>query len=273
MHHAVYATFTGEPGREAVLWAAVLRAGPGAALSHFTAADLYGLTDRPSWLLHVTIPGSRRVVAIPGVVIHLAGRAEQARHPALAPPRTRLEETVIDLAQLATTAEMASDWVFRALGRRLTTQDKLRDALDQRHRVRWRTELAEVLSAEWAGVHSALEYRYVRRVERPHNLPRGERQVRAVRGTQTEYRDVLYKKYRLIVELDGQVAHPVDARWNDIRRDNAAVADGTSTLRYGWKDVSEYACLAADQVARTLRLVGPVSARPCSPGCPVTRSP
>jgi hypothetical protein len=39
----VYAVFSGEPGRAAVLWAAVLRAGPGAMLSHHTAAELAAL--------------------------------------------------------------------------------------------------------------------------------------------------------------------------------------------------------------------------------------
>jgi hypothetical protein len=33
LQYGVYATFSGEPTRDAVLWAAVLRAGPGAALS------------------------------------------------------------------------------------------------------------------------------------------------------------------------------------------------------------------------------------------------
>ena len=44
----VYATFTGPVPRSAVLWAAVLRAGPGAVLSHETAAELLGLVDAPA---------------------------------------------------------------------------------------------------------------------------------------------------------------------------------------------------------------------------------
>src|SRR5579875_2870142 len=43
LQRGVYALFSGEPGREAELWAAVLRAGPGAVLSHHTAAELYRL--------------------------------------------------------------------------------------------------------------------------------------------------------------------------------------------------------------------------------------
>src|SRR6185437_7702669 len=70
LHHGVYAVFSGEPGREAVLWAAVLRAGPGAALSYRTAAELVGLSDRPSTSIHVTVPVERRIVAIRGIVMH-----------------------------------------------------------------------------------------------------------------------------------------------------------------------------------------------------------
>jgi very-short-patch-repair endonuclease len=84
---------------------------------------------------------------------------------------------------------------------------------------------------------------------------------------------VLYDGYGLIVELDGRAAHPGDTRWQDIRRDNAAAADGTTTLRFGWDDLRIRACPVADQVYRALRRSGPVSARPCSPECPVTRTP
>ncbi len=59
MYRGVYAAYTGPPARESMLWAAVLRCGPTAALSHFTAAEIDGLADRPSQAMHVTIPGRR----------------------------------------------------------------------------------------------------------------------------------------------------------------------------------------------------------------------
>jgi len=61
VYPGVYAVFSGELNREAVLWAAVLRAGRGAVLSHQTAAELWGLADAPNSLIHVTIPSDRRV--------------------------------------------------------------------------------------------------------------------------------------------------------------------------------------------------------------------
>jgi predicted transcriptional regulator of viral defense system len=60
VHRGVYATFTGMPGRGAQLWSAVLAAGPGAALSHETAAELHRLADKPADLIHVAIPARSR---------------------------------------------------------------------------------------------------------------------------------------------------------------------------------------------------------------------
>jgi len=269
LQRGVYATFTGEPSRDALLWAAVLRAGPGALLSYYTAAELLRLVDLPTDPIHVTVPYTRRVVAVRGVTIHVARPDVQAAHPTALPPRTRIEETVLDLTQAAANLEDACAWIARGLGRRLTTQQRLRAALMQRPHVHFRTELQEMLSDDFAGVHSALEYRYVKWVEMPHGLPRGRRQAKAVSGGRRIYRDVLYDEYHLAVELDGRAAHPGDARWRDIRRDNAAVVDGIMTLRFGPDDLRLRPCLVADQVYRALRRSGPVSARQCSPGCPV----
>jgi very-short-patch-repair endonuclease len=266
----VYALYSGPPTRLTVLWGAVLRSGPDAVLSHFTAAELSGLADRPSPLVHVAVPSDRYIERIPGIVVHRSGRARVAAHPVLTPPRTRLEETVLDLAGTAATLDDACGWITGALGRRLTTQAQLREAMALRAKLRWRRQLAQALTAEWSGVHSSLEYRYLRNVERPHLLPRGVRQARAQQGHGTIYRDVLYDQYALAVELDGRAAHPGDQRWPDIQRDNAAAADGILTLRYGWFDVTERPCQVAAQVAQVLQPRGYTLAQGCSPGCPVS---
>jgi hypothetical protein len=270
LHKGVYATFNGRADRQATLWAAVLRAGPGAVLSYQTAAELDGLIDKPSSAIHVTIPQSRRVGPIRGVTVHVKLDAERARHPARLPARTRLEETVLDLADTCGDVVDAVDWVTRALGRRLTTQDLLRQALNQRSRHRWRRDLCTVLSPDLAGIHSALEYRYFRYVEKPHALPGSTRQVRVVRRARGAYLDVLYDEFGLVVEFDGRVAHPGDSRWLDVWRDNASAAQGLVTIRYGYRDLITAPCLVAAQVIEVLRRRGwSDSARRCSPMCPI----
>jgi len=270
LHTGVYAVFSGPPDRQSVLWAAVLRAGQGAMLSYQTAAELDRLVDRSSSSIHLTIPAARRIPGgIPGTVVHLRCDAQRAAHPSRLPPRTRIEETVLDLADAAGSAWDAVGWVSTAVGRRLTTQHLLSEALGLRSRLRWRADLTIALSPDLAGIHSVLEYRYLRDVERPHGLPKGTRQARVSRDGVVEYRDVLYEEFSLAVELDGAAAHPAGTRWRDIRRDNLAAASGITTLRYGYRDVSARPCAVASEVASVLSLHGwQGTPRPCSPGCP-----
>ena len=267
-----FATFTGVPPRKALLWAAVLRAGRGATLSHETAAELQGLTDRPARAIHVTVPGERRVSPVPGLVVHVSAAVDRARHPTWLPPQTRVEETVIDLTQRARTLDEAIGLLAKACASRRTTANRLLAAIAGRARLRWRAELVSALGDVADGCHSLLELRYLRTVERPHGLPVGERQaVRPRRGGRW-YDDVCYRFYRTRVELDGRIAHPVDARPRDARRDNVAAADGETTLRYGWFDVTEGGCVTAAQVATALHRNGwPGHPRPCRPGCPATK--
>lgn len=273
LYRGVYATYTGELGREAWLWAAVLRVGPDAVLSYQTAAELDRLAPRPSTLIHVTVPRERHVRVIPGLVIHRCNRIQLARHPSLTPPRTRIEETALDLAQSAADLDDAYAWLARACAGRLTTPARLWAAMAARRRMRWRGELAAALGDVSAGAHSTLERRYIRDVERAHRLPSARRQVRTARGTRTEYKDALYEEFGVGVELDGDLAHPPEAHWRDRHRDNAAAVDGIITLRYSWPDVIRRPCHVAAQVAAVLRQRGwRGRPRPCGSHCPVGKS-
>ncbi len=272
LQHGVYATFSGQPSRDARLWAAVLRAGPDAVLSHHTAAGLSGLIQPADWPVHVIVPSDRHPRLTPGLIIHRAHRSPRARHPVLLPPRTRIEETVLDLTATARTADEAFGWVFRATGQRLTTAERIRQAMATRQRMPWRPDLTACLDDAEAGIHSNLEQRYVWAVERPHGLPRAIRQARVVRDGRVRYLDNLYQDQLACVELDGRAAHPVGERWRDYRRDNAGATDGIITLRYGWSDVTGGPCQVARQVAAVLTQRGwPGPARRCGSGCALPR--
>lgn len=273
LHRGVYAAFTGEPPRVATLWAAVLRVGPQSILSHETAAELDGLLDRRSRLIHVTVPQPQHLRPVPGFVLHRSSRISEARHPGLLPPRTMIEETVLDLAQDAASFDDVVALIARACQRHLTLPVLLREKLDKRAKTRWRTELALALEDVASGVHSPLEYRYVRNVERAHGLPTSERQAPAVVRGRVIYRDVFYRRYRVAAELDGRASHPAEQRWLDNRRDNASAADGVFTLRYGWADVTEYACESALEVGGVLGQRGwPGPLRRCGQDCRAIRS-
>ena len=230
--------------------------------------------SQPRALIHVTVPAQRHIHPIPGVVIHRSRRAAAARHPALAPPRTRIEETTLDLAAVSKNLDDALAWLARACGARLTTAGRLQTALNDRTRVRWRAALMAGLDDISQGAHSSLELRYIRRVERPHGLPQPQRQVRIVRGGRTEYKDALYTEFGVGVETDGVIAHPLEARWRDRRRDNASIVEGIDTLRYNWADVTERPCQVAAEVAGALRQRGwRGTPRPCGPSCSLNHWP
>ncbi len=268
LRSGVYATFTGEPGWNAQLWAVVLRAGPDAVLSHRAAAALYGLIPDPGHPIHLILPRDRHPQRIQGVVVHRLDRAAVVRHPVFLPPRTLIEETVLDLSNAARTPDDAFGWLFRATGQQLTTAERLRAALILRPRVRWRIQLSQCLNDMAEGVSSNLEQRYVRAVERPHGLPQASRQVRVVRDGRVRYLDNLYQAQLVCVELDGRAAHPVGERWRDFRRDNAGATEGVMTLRYGWSDVSGQPCRVAAQVAAVLTQRGwPDRPRRCGAAC------
>jgi hypothetical protein len=271
IHPGVYATFTGGPGRGAQLWAALLSAGPGAMLSHETAAELQRLADKPAEMIHLTVPVQRRVRAVEGISLYRSARAAEAVQACSCPPRTRIEETVLDLTQAAAHFDDVCGWVTRALARDLTDEEKLHAAMRQRKRLRWRTDLVELIAAAAGGDHSVLEFRYDRDVERAHGLPEPVRQAPfAGPGGRRGRRDRVYREYGVVVELDGRVAHPAEGQWKDKARDNAAAVQGLQTLRYGWTDVRWNPCATAAEVVRVLQARGWDGwPRPCSPGCPV----
>jgi hypothetical protein len=269
VHRGVYVTFTGPVSRSAQFWAAVLYAGPGAYLSHETAAEINGLSDDESRAINVTIPASRRISAPPGVVIHHSSRKAMTWRPPGMPPYAIAEETVIDLVQVAAAVDDVVALVTRGYGRRLLREQQLQHLAQARKKLRWRRELSEAILMAASGAHSPLEYRHDRDVQRAHGLPEPIRQdpFRKADGGRG-YRDRCYPQYgSLVIELDGRRFHPEEQRGRDTERDNQAAVTG-ATLRYGWDDITRRACETAEQEAAALRNRGWTGTlRPCSPSC------
>jgi hypothetical protein len=276
LYRGVYAAYTGPPARESALWAAVLRCGPAAALSHFTAAELDGMVDDRREQVHVTVPTQLRVrmtgrelpSGVPRIIVHRSTRLPMARHPARTPPRTRVEETVLDLVELAQTFDAAFGWLSAACGRRLVTPGQLRDAVGCRAKMRWRDDVLVAVEEISDGVLSNLERGYLRNVERPHRLPAPQRQCRKRRGGRSAYLDNLYDDFGVAVELDGLASHPAESRWLDMRRDSFFASSGIITLRYCWADITTRPCEVAREVGLVLRQRGWTGAlRACRASC------
>ena len=229
-------------------------------LSHETAAEVHGLTDKHAAKIHVTVPTSRRPAQhkpIPGVVIHRSDQSLPARLPEWRLPRTRIEDTVLDLVAAARTFDDAYSWVSGAISEKLVTAPMLRTALAARSRIRWRSLLTEAIDDADSGVHFPLERRYARDVERAHGLPAAQRQARRTIGGKTHYKDNWYAEYGICVELDGAAYHGAEQIRRDKHRDNVNLAvDAAKTYRFTLVDVTEKACRSAAMVAASLRRYG-----------------
>jgi hypothetical protein len=256
--------------RDAHLWAAVLAAGPGAQLSHQTAAEINRLTDRQSPFIHVTIPADRRITPPKGVIIHISSNLTIGwRFARGAPPYTFAEETVIDLVHAATDLNDVIAHVTGGFAKKRVSDERLREVAAARKKLRWRGDLNAIILAGAGGAHSVIEYRYDHDVERAHGLPTAAKQVKYTKPDGSRgYRDRYYEKYGLIVELDGKQYHLPEYRGRDQDRDNDATATVGSTLRYGRVDVTSKRCGSARQVHAALArrgYAGPF--QPCSPTC------
>jgi hypothetical protein len=269
----VYATFTGALPRRAQLWAAVLYAGKGAVLSHQSAGELQGLVDKPPDVIHVTVPASRRITPVPGLVIHGSDVPErQDEYEAGEVPATLVADTVIDLAETCASVDDVYGWVARAFGRREVAVDvvDLLVAVQLRKKLRWRAELTEAIVVASGGAHSALELLWDKNVELAHGLPASLKQVPFTKENGAiGFRDREYVPWGVIIELDGKEPHE-EIRGQDAARDRGATVGSKETMRYGWRETRYQACQSAVEVIQVLWRRGWYGRpKPCSAGCPV----
>lgn len=274
----VYVDFTGPVPWETRVWAAWLAYGPDAALTGATALRWYGVEGvRGDDRIHLAVPHPRRVDQRAGLLISRhRGFAEQL-HGSRTPPIVRLEVAALIRASADPNASRQAALLLDVCRQRATTPQRLLAELDSLIRLPARQVLRRIVLDAADGVQSFLEQVYLRRVERAHALPSGERQVRVEStdgsGRSVRYRDVRYSPYGLVVELDGHAGHSdSESRWRDMHRDNSTAMSGELTLRFGYQLVDE-PCLAAAQVATALRLRGWAgAARACSAGCSAART-
>jgi hypothetical protein len=274
-HRGTYATFSGRLSREASLWAAVLRAGGRAALSHQTAAEVLGFGRGVSELIHVTVPvqgNPERCKDLDGVVVHRNSNWQGYDVELLDLPCTPITTTVLDLVESAATLDDAYGWLSRAVTDRNLPSDFIATELGRRKKFARRAWLKDALADIGEGVHFPLERRWARDVERAHGLPKATRHARRDGPDGSRRLDNYYEPFSLCVELDGAASHHGGDLDRDRRRDNETlIAADAKTLRYGFKEVANHPCDQAEQFARALIRQGwPAGTlKPCAPGCPV----
>ncbi|OKJ93794.1 hypothetical protein [Amycolatopsis sp. CB00013] len=251
----VYAMFTGPLPRSARIHAALRYGGGHAVLSHRTAAEEWGLMPVIEGPVEITVPYTFSAVSCPPLVI--VHRSRALPHIALgtSPPRTRLTDTILDLATAQRTPKRATNTVVDLVSRSKVSLTEMEACVFFRPPFRYRPAIRHGLALLGGGLMSALEVEYKEAVEDAHGLPQGSRQTPFEVKGKILWEDVTYDPHgaAVTVRLDGRATHVMpDIAFRDRNRDNAAELAGRARLVYGWIDVRNSPCEVAAEVRTIL---------------------
>jgi very-short-patch-repair endonuclease len=228
LHRGVYAVGYRSASPLTRAMAGVLVCGPGAALSHRSAAAL--------WDIGLSWPGVVEVTAHAdryhrGVTVH--------RSSALAPPHvtthlgipvTTVARTLVDLADVLDDRALARALNEAQITRRVRL-DELAALLPHLRGRRAATRLRPFVERSAAPTRSVLEDTFLNLLEH-HALPRPEVNQRV-----EDYEvDMLWREQRLVAELDGRRYHEhARAFEHDRDKDATLVAAGYRVVRVTWR--------------------------------------
>lgn len=230
--------------------AALLTAGPDAALSHRTAAQLHGLLPNPGPTIHVLLIARRSPRPQSGLHVHTTAALNPAKDlrrvqglRVTAPLRT-----LLDLATAATPTEL-SRAVQEAQIQRLTTHSSLVDAVRDARGRRGATALRDAIGARAPTLtRSDAEDRFLSLVAKA-QLPAPQTNVRV-----NPYElDALWRDQGLTVEIDGFAFHSTRAAFErDRARDAELQARGLRVMRVTWRQLVDEPEAVVARLARAL---------------------
>jgi hypothetical protein len=223
---------------EARIAEALLYAGPGAMLSHTTAAWWYGLLDEHPNTIHISTPHCRRSHA--GIRVHARRDCERVWHRGF--PLTPLPQLFLDLAASTSLntvrrALAAADYkrildaeaIERHAGPGRTGSKRLRQALESHQPALARTK-------------SELERMFLAICEQQ-GWPTPDVNE-FIAGWEV---DVLWRDERIAIELDGHGNHHTPAqRRRDRRKDLALRKAGYTPVRYSEEQLEQQSDLIED---------------------------
>jgi very-short-patch-repair endonuclease len=249
IHRGVYAV--GHPILTAngYRMAAVLACGPGAALSHASAAALWGIRPTNATRIDVSVPGR-------------GGRAQRARltvhrAPGLASDELTTHQAIRVTTPARTLLDLASSLPRRAVERALDQAEvlelfdlhELHAAVDRHRGERGAGVLASALQQHTAGTtltKSTLEELMLAICDR-HGLPRPR--VNAwVEGLEVDF---LFAAQRLVVEADSYQFHRSRAAFErDRERDAILARAGHRALRFTHRQMKRDPAMVAETITK-----------------------
>jgi hypothetical protein len=204
-------------------------------LSHRSAAALWGIRRWRGGKVDVTTSSSRR--QRPGITWHVTNLPADEITSLAAIPLTTVPRTLLDLAAVLDHRGMELA-INEAEVRRYADQLSLPALLERHPRRRGAATIRAILAAGGIGTmltRSELEERFLRFVAL-RGLPRPQLNAPiAVRGGFVEV-DCVWRRARLIAELDGRAVHGTASAFErDRARDRALNAAGWRVVRITWR--------------------------------------
>jgi len=264
------------PGGEILISAAAVLStgGPGAVISHHTAAQLHGL-DLLAASSQVTItrpPGVGSRSGRPGLHVHVARLPARHVGSRLAIPLTTVARTVIDLAR---SEDFRGGVVVAdsALHKQLVTKAQFEKVMAELPRSRGIERARQVI--EFADGRSESVLESIARVAfRDCGLPAPDLQVQISADEFMARVDFCWPEFRTIVEVDGAMKYDDrTAAMRQLRRDSRLRRAGFEVEHFGWREITE----TPDQVAATIRIAfdrgleRAENRQPASQGSPTSR--
>jgi very-short-patch-repair endonuclease len=230
--------------------AAVLAGGPGAVLSHESAAALWKMLPDLSRPFHVTARSFRR---IDGIEVHRSLTLDvQDLTRQLGIPTTTAERTALDLAAAGANVNVLCRAVNQGRLAGFLHEAALHELLDRSTGQRGVRALRKAVGRQATGrapTRSQLEDRFLG-FARHHRLPTPLVNVK-VAGHLV---DAYFPRHKLVVELDGFEFHGDRASFEtDRNRDADLLASGTATVRVTWERLRHAPDREADRLRRIMR--------------------
>jgi hypothetical protein len=238
IHRGVYAIGGAALPREGRHFAAVCACGPGAVLSHTSAAVHWGLLNYDAPRPEVTAPASRR--RVPAIRLHRS-RSLDARdateHRGI--PVTTVAMTLLDVAARARKSHLEHA-LGQALRNQLYDHGAILDVLE-RHRGRRGVKALRTATADDPDfTRGELEQRF-RALCRRAGLPRPLSNVDVADVDLHPHEvDFFFPAHRLVVEIDGWRDHGTRVAFErDRAKDAALVAAGNVVLRFTKRQIAD----------------------------------
>jgi len=249
----VYAVGGAVLPREGRWLAAVMACGPGAVLSHVSAAVHWNLLSYEPSRPEVTAPASRK--GAPGIRLHRShalDARDTTNHQGI--PTTTLARTLLDIA-----AQVPEHHLERALAQaerlQLYDHSALLDVIQRSNGHRGTRTLNTAIAGDPQFTRGELEA-LMNQLARDYNLPQPECNTSVLAHDGKSYEvDCYFPAHRVVVETDGWETHRTrHAFESDRAKDTALTAAGYIVVRFTWRQLRHDPHTVAERLRAILAL-------------------